>query len=194
MYLKWQRFFYEADNGANTGGGTGVATQPAGDEPTKTETKPEPKTFTQEQLNKISARQKASYQRMAEKKAAAILKQQQEKQRLEGLPESERLKADYEKTKERLAKYEAEAATMRLERDLTAKGLPADLASIIPTSDAVKAKSAVETIAKFKESVETPLLEKIKGLEEQLKNAGLRGVTPKIPGGTKAAPQIPVIF
>ena len=194
MY-QFSKIFYEADTGANTGGGTGVATQTAGTEPAKTEAVPTPKTFTQEQLNKISARQKASYQRMAEKKAAAILTQQQEKQRLDGLPESERLKADYEKTKERLAKYEAEATIMRLERDLAAKGLPADLASVIPISDAAKSKDAVETIAKFKEGVEAPLLEKIKDLEQQLNNANLRGVTPKaVSGGNKTAPSIPTIF
>lgn len=185
MY-QFSKIFYEADAGAKTGGG---ATEPLATEPVGTE--PQDKTFSQKDVDAIIAKQKTAFERMTEKKLEGF----KQAEKLKGMSESERQAEELKQTQERLKEYETRELTYQYEKELTTKGLPTDFAKVIPVSDADGAKAAVDSLAKFKGDIETPLLEKIKDLETQLNNANLRGVTPKaVSGGNKTAPSIPTIF
>ncbi len=143
----------------------------------------ESKTLTQEQVDKIIAdrltRQEKSIQEKYEKK----LKDIEESERLKNMSESERMHAELESTKQRLAEYEQEKLVSQFKVELTTKGLKADFADLIPVGDADKAKKAVDFLGGYKAEIEKPYLEKIKALEDQLRNGALKGGVPTVPNG-----------
>lgn len=180
MY-QWNKF-YEAETGLPNGG-EGVPqlkTEP------KTEPKPD-KTFTQEEVNALVAKEKAKY----EKVTAAKLQEFEEAQKLAKMSEAERQAIEFKKMQEKLQEYESKDLVNQFKLELTNKKLPSDFAEHIPVGNAEKAKAAVDFLSKYTDEVMAPLNARIEELTKQLKNASLRGEPPKSPSGTAAPKSIP---
>lgn len=191
MFQNWQnKFFYEANTGAD--GGTNPTVQPTATtaaQPT-TGTAAEKTTFTkaevdemlkgrmtQDDVNRIVSER---VKRESEKKAKEI----EEAQKLAQMSESERAAAELKKAQDIINEYKTKEFTSQLKIELQSKGLPADIANHIKASDAESAKNSIDF---FKKLIDGKIAEKdakIKELEQQLTNANLRGTTPKAVTGT----------
>lgn len=136
--------------------------------------------FTPEQqamLEKILAREAEKVQRRTEKR----LQELQEAEKLKNMSDADRTVAELEQARQKLAEYEREKLAVQYAVELAEKGLPKELAAVIPVTDAEQAKAAVDALANLKKQTEAPLLAKIDELEKQLKNTNLRGTPPKAP-------------
>lgn len=125
----------------------------------------QPKTFTQEELDKIVQGRIAKERKSWEKQ---LEDQKTEAQKLETMSEKEKKKYQEEKRTKELD--DREAAITR--RELTAqakvqladKGIPTELAEILNLTDAESCKKSIETVEKaFQTAVEKAVEEKIKG-------------------------------
>lgn len=192
---QFSKIFYEADTGLS--GGESTATE-------ATETKPE-KLFTQAEVNAFIAKQKVDKDTLAQRAeeiAQKKLEAFKQAEKLKGMSDTERIQEELKQAREEAellkqekSNYEKERLVLQYEKELTTKGLPSDLAKLIPINDADNAKLALDGLAKFKAETEAPYLEKIKALEEQLKNASLRGTPPSAVGNTtQNKKEIPSVF
>lgn len=125
----------------------------------------QPKTFTQEELDKIVQGRIAKERKSWEKQ---LEDQKTEAQKLETMSDKEKKKYQEEKRTKELD--DREAAITR--RELTAqakvqladKGIPTELAEILNLTDAESCKKSIETVEKaFQTAVEKAVEEKIKG-------------------------------
>lgn len=125
----------------------------------------QPKTFTQEELDKIVQGRIAKERKSWEKQ---LEDQKTEAQKLETMSDKEKKKYQEEKRIKELD--DREAAITR--RELTAqakvqladKGIPTELAEILNLTDAESCKKSIETVEKaFQTAVEKAVEEKIKG-------------------------------
>lgn len=125
----------------------------------------QPKTFTQEELDKIVQGRIAKERKSWEKR---LEDQKTEAQKLETMSDKEKKKYQEEKRIKELD--DREAAITR--RELTAqakvqladKGIPTELAEILNLTDAESCKKSIETVEKaFQTAVEKAVEEKIKG-------------------------------
>lgn len=149
----------------------------------KPEFTPEQQSFMQAKIDEIYAK----FEAKAEKKAKEI----EQAEKLKGMSEQERVKEELKIEKEKRQALENEKLVNQFKIELTTKGLKGDFADLIPVQDAEKAKKAVDFLSEFKTEIETPYIEKIKNLEEQVRNATLRGTTPQIVGNKAIAPKMP---
>jgi len=191
MFQNWHnKFFYEADAGAKSGG-TNPTVQPTATTATQpTAALPAEKTtftkaevdemlkgkMSQEDVNRIVGER---VKRESEKKAKEI----EEAQKLAQMSESERAAAELKKAQDIINEYKSKDFTSQLKIELQGKGLPADIAEHIKANDAESAKGSIDF---FKKLIDGKIAEKdakIKELEQQLTNANLRGVTPKAVSG-----------
>ena len=131
----------------------------------------QPKTFTQEELDKIVQGRIAKERKSWEKQ---LEDQKTEAQKLETMSDKEKKKYQEEKRIKELD--DREAAITR--RELTAqakvqladKGIPTELAEILNLTDAESCKKSIETVEKaFQTAVEKAVEEKIKGREPMKK-------------------------
>ena len=172
MELKFKRFF-EADGGGN--GGDAGASQGKADG----ELAPKSKVnFSPEQQAYFDEKWKAEYAKMASAMEKKIGDRLRESEKLKGMSEAERAAEELKQAKEKIAEYEKQQLVDQYKVELTEKGLPSSFAEIIPAGDAEAARKAVDTLSKFKISVEKELNAKISKLEKDLENAKLRGFTP----------------
>lgn len=149
------------------------------------------KTFTQAELNDIIAKQRAKFEEVTEKKIAGF----KEAEKLKGMSADERTMAELEQARERIAQFEVSQLETQYRSELLEKGLPASFAKVLQVNDAEKAKLSIDSLTSFKLEIEKPLNDKIKDLEEQLKNASIRGnAPPASTGGQKIAKAIPTTF
>lgn len=148
-------------------------------------TKPEFNEEQQKYIDELINKQYAKLQSKAEEKLKAL----EQAEKLKSMSEVERAKEELKLAKEKLAEYENEKLVNQFKVELTTKGLKADFAELIPVSDADKAKKAVDFLGSYKEEIEKPLLEKIKVLEEQLRNTALKGGVPSVPSTSTEAPK-----
>jgi len=177
----FNKIYYEANTGADGGG----ATTP---QPT---TEPVARSFTQDEVNALMAKEKAKFEKVTQSKLAEI----EEAQKLASMSEAERDKAEKAKLKEELNQYKNEKLATQFKLELSSKTLPPDFADFIPVQDAEKAKAAVDFLAKYKTDIASVLQKEIDDLKQQLTNANLRGVTPKAVSGAAATKtSIPTIF
>ena len=145
-------------------------------------TEPQPKTFTQEEVDKIIADRLARQAKQSEKKFT-----QKEVDDLisEKLSEAEKLakmnaeqKAKYEQEKHEKELAEREAALTKRELTATAKevftekGLPAELADIVDTTSAENCTASIETIEKaFSAAVQKAVNDRLKSNAPKTGNA-----------------------
>jgi len=177
MFQNWQnKFFYEANTGANGGGDNPPAEPKATGEG---EPKPE-KTYTQKELNDILAKEKGKFEKLSQSKIAEI----EEAQKLAKMSETERQAAEYKKLQEENETYKREKLVFEFEKQLSEKGLPSGLAKYVSFKDADSASVAIKGIDEVIKAHDAPKDARIKELEQQLTNANLRGTTPKAVTGT----------
>ena len=145
-------------------------------------TEPQPKTFTQEEVDKIIADRLARQAKQSEKKFT-----QKEVDDLisEKLSEAEKLakmnaeqKAKYEQEKHEKELADREAALTKRELTATAKevftekGLPAELADIVDTTSAENCTASIETIEKaFSAAVQKAVNDRLKSNPPKTGNA-----------------------
>ena len=152
------------------------------------------KFLTQDEVNKVVESRLAREREVAEKQKQELqanitatyekkLKAIEEAEKLKSMTDSERLIAEKEMLEKELAEYRQEKLVSQFKVELTTKGLKADFADLIPVGDADKAKKAVDFLGGYKAEIEKPYLEKIKALEDQLRNGALKGGVPTVPNG-----------
>lgn len=150
--------------------------------------------FSEEQqkyIDDLINKQYAKIQATADKK----LKDIEQAERLKGMSDIEQANEKLKLAEERLAEYAQKELVNQFKVELTTKGLKAEFAELIPVNDADKAKKAVDVLSSYKSEIEKPLLEKIKELEEQVRNATLRGQAPKVSGANvETKKSIPTLF
>lgn len=133
--------------------------------------------FSEEQqkyIDELIGKQYAKLQSKAEQK----MKELEQAEKLKSMSEIERAQAELKMAREKLAEYEGEKLVSQFKVELTTKGLKSDFADFIPVQDAEKAKKAVDFLSSYKAEIESAYAEKIKSLEEQVRNLSLRGNTP----------------
>lgn len=160
------QLFADDDSGNDSGNdGQGNDGQNSNDQSNGVQTGQEPKTFTQEELDKIVQGRIAKERKSWEKQ---LEDQKTEAQKLETMSDKEKKKYQEEKRIKELD--DREAAITR--RELTAqakvqladKGIPTELAEILNLTDAESCKKSIETVEKaFQTAVEKAVEEKIKG-------------------------------
>lgn len=154
---------------------------PQGQPPAGAEGKDEPLTFTQKQqefINNLIAKEYKKINDKAEKK----IQEMAEAEKLKNMTDAERMQAELKAAKEKIANFERQQLINQYEVELTAKGLPREIAKYLPVTDADSAKEVVDYLGSYKTAVEEPLKAKITELEEELKNANLRGFIPRSVG------------
>lgn len=162
---------------------TGVTETTAAQAETKPEGAKDKVEFSPEQqeyLDRVIAREYAKMQ----KKAEAKIEEFKEAERLKNMSDAERQSAELETARKRIAEFERERLVQQYSVELAEKGLPKELAELIPAQNAESAKKAIDYLANYKAQVEKPLSDRIKELEEEIKNANLRGTPPKAASGT----------
>lgn len=159
------------------------AAEPAGKE--------EPVSFTpkqQEFINSLIAKEYKKINDKAEKK----MQEMAEAEKLKNMTDAERMQAELKAAKEKIANFERQQLINQYEIELAEKGLPKEIAKYIPVSEAEAAKEVVDRLGSYRASVEEPLKTKIAELEEELKNASLRGYPPKSVGAAGDRGGVPV--
>lgn len=121
------------------------------------------------------------------KKAEKKFEELSEAEKLKNMSIEDRTKAELETAKKKIAEYEKQQLISQFKVELTEKGLPAGFADHIVVSNAESVKAAVDFLSKHQASILKEKDEKIAKLEEDLRNANLRGTTPKQVGNP--APQ-----
>ena len=151
----------EGDDNQDNNGGTGDSNEGKSGE----ESKKEPKTFTQEEVDKMISSRLGKAQKAWEKKLAD---EKTEADKLAAMQEDEKKKYQEEK---RLKELEAREAAVT-KRELTAqaiailneKGLPVGLSDFIDYKDADSVNESIDKLAKvYQTSVESKVEDKIKG-------------------------------
>ncbi len=160
------QLFADDDSGNDSGNdGQGNNGQNSNDQGNDVQTGQEPKTFTQEEIDRIIQGRIAKERKNWEKE---LEDQKTEAQKLETMSDKEKKKYQEEKRIKELD--DREAAITR--RELTAqakvqladKGIPTELAEILNLTDAESCKKSIETVEKaFQTAVERAVEEKIKG-------------------------------
>jgi hypothetical protein len=133
--------------------------------------------FSEEQqkyIDELIGKQYAKLQSKAEQK----MKELEQAEKLKSMSKIERAEAELKMAREKLAEYEREKLVSQFKVELTTKGLKPDFADFIPVQDAEKAKKAVDFLSSYKAEIESAYAEKIKDLEEKVRNLSLRGNTP----------------
>lgn len=163
----FQKVFYDAE--ANPAGGN-PAPQPV------TPPSPDGKTlFTQEQLNAIIAKELAK----VEAKSAQKQKEIEETEKLKTMTETQKQALEFQKIKDELATFKRGQFAAEYKAQLIERGLPGELAQVMPVEDAEKAQIVLENLEKFKITLLAEKDKRIEELEKELKNAGMRGTPPK---------------
>lgn len=139
-------------------------------ESTQVETPVESKVFTQQEVDALVAKRLSRYEKTAEEKIKQAVS---EAQKLAQMTAEERSSHEREELEKTLKAREAEITKRELRalalEMLGEKGLPRDLAEVLPYSDADGTKQALESVERvFRKAVQA-------GVEERLK-----GTTPKI--------------
>lgn len=126
---------------------------------------PQPKTFTQEELDKIVqgriAKERKSWEKYLED-------QKTEAEKLAGMSEKEKKEYQVKKRQEDLDAREAAITqrelTAQAKVQLADKGIPTELAEILNFTDADSCKKSIETVEKaFQSAVEKAVDERLKG-------------------------------
>ena len=146
----------------------------------KEQATPTAKTFTQEELNAIIDKRLERERRDAQ---ARIDKAVTEAQKLAKMSADERAEHERQELQKKLAEREAEITKRELRAEaksqLSDKGLPVELAEVLPYTDADTTNAALAAVEKvFRQAVE-------KGVTERLK-----GNAPKV---SQPAPQTPSV-
>ena len=138
-----------------------------------------PKTFTQEDVDKIVqgriAKERKSWQKELED-------QKTEAEKLAGMTESQKKKYQEEKKLKNLDDREAAVTrrelTAKAKDTLADKGLPIEFADILNYKDAESCNSSIEVVEKvFQNAVEKAVEERIKGGKPPKKVPGDKGIT-----------------
>lgn len=147
---------------------TTVETTAATEETTAVETKqatPTAKTFTQEELNAIIDKRLERERKDAQ---ARIDKAVTEAQKLAKMSADERAEHERQELQKKLAEREAEITKRELRAEaksqLSDKGLPVELAEVLPYTDADTTNAALAAVEKvFRAAVEKGVTERLKG-------------------------------
>ena len=163
--------FYAADGGAAAGGTPDTPAEAKVSEPEKSENK-EP-TFDDVLNNKAyrseyDKRMKAAISDERKKWETAAKAKADEAEKLAKMSEEEKAKHEREQAEKALADREAAVLKRELEAEaklqLSEKGLPPELSSLLSYADAESCKSSMETVVKaFGEAVEKKTNERLRG-------------------------------
>ncbi len=131
----------------------------------KEQATPTAKTFTQEELNAIIDKRLERERKDAQSR---INKAVTEAQKLEKLSAEERLEHERQEREKALAQREAEITKRELRAEaksqLSDKGLPVELAEVLPYTDADTTNAALAAVEKvFRQAVEKGVTERLKG-------------------------------
>lgn len=151
-----------------------VKTAPEIEETGTKPTKPEFSNEQQKYIDELINKQYSKLQAKADEKLKAL----EQAEKLKSMSEVERQKEEYKILQEKLAVYEKEKLVNQFKVELTTKGLEADMAEFIQVQDADNAKKAVDYFSAYKAKLEKSYADKIKDLEEKVRNLSLRGNTP----------------
>lgn len=149
-----------------------------------TQATPTAKTFTQEELNAIIDRRLERERKDAQ---ARIDKAVTEAQKLAKMSADERAEHERQELQKKLSEREAEITKRELRAEaksqLSDKGLPVELAEVLPYTDADTTNAALAAVEKvFRQAVE-------KGVNERLKGNAPK-VSPPAPHGDSIADEI----
>ena len=130
-----------------------------------TQATPTAKTFTQEELNAIIDRRLERERKDAQ---ARIDKAVTEAQKLAKMSADERAEHERQELQKKLAEREAEITKRELRAEaksqLSDKGLPVELAEVLPYTDADTTNAALVAVEKvFRQAVEKGVTERLKG-------------------------------
>jgi hypothetical protein len=178
----FQNRYYDAGStgGASTATQTPAQAAQAAQEQAKQQNEQKPaKTFTQEEVNALIAKETGKVEARISKKLSDI----EEAEKLKTMSEAERHAAELKKRDEKIAEYEREKLTAQYKAELATKGLPPEIADVLPVANAEAAAAAIKGLQKMMSEKDKA----IKDLQEQLNNANLRGKPPQAPTQQQAA-------